>query len=85
MAGMILALTRRRPPVHDTSSYETALRILIQPSALVIRQFNQLSTESIVSILALNSLLWGIVVAAVIALFRRRRRKVAQTETSLLK
>ena len=73
MTGTIVALARTRPPAHDIPSYEQAFRILIQPAALLIRKFDHMSTESIFALLALNSLLWGIGISAVIGLFRRRR------------
>jgi hypothetical protein len=85
MAGMVALLTRGRAAAPGGPVDETALSILIQPAGMVIRRFDHLPIQWLVVILVLNSLLWGIVIAAVIGIFRKRRPKIVQAGTSLLK
>jgi hypothetical protein len=87
MAGMVVALSRARAPGHDRPIYETAFTILIQPAGSLIRQFDHVSTEWVFAVLAFNSLLWGIVISAMVAIFRKRRPKSIQNnpaETPIL-
>ena len=63
---------RARPQAAPhPAGYEIAFSILIQPAALLLPQFDHLSPPFALGLAALNSLVWGIAFAIVIALIRR--------------
>ncbi len=66
--------SRNKPVVHDPTIYEIVFRILILPADRLLTLMGHPEQQwMIFLVIVLNSLCWGIAVAGIIALFRRRR------------
>jgi len=74
MGNFAAAFARARPGAHDAAGYETAFTVLVQPVGLLLRRFDHISSEWLFALVALNSLLWGLVFAMLIGLVRWLRR-----------
>ena len=80
LGTFVTAMSHRQPqPGQATTTAEILLRVLIYPADLLFRIIGRPEHSwQALAVLGINSLLWGIAIAGIIAYFRPRRRSRSQ-------